>query len=317
MSNVVVISGHPELEKSYANSFILNQLDQKLDNLNIRRLDELYPDYNIGVESEQQALLKADVIVLQFPLYWYSVPGLLKKWLDDVLTFNFAFGPEGNKLKGKHLILSITVGGPEDSYEPLGYNHFTIEQFVYPLQQTAYLAGMDYQKPIYTHGMVYIEGVYNKLEDVQAKAAEHSQRLIDAINYSLHSDEVKIKRFVEQWFNQFDLLPEDSSYFTKRLSSDLHLVMPEGEFTGHDGFRDWYATARSAIKPNGDHQVQQLTISAIEEGYQLDLRIKLVAETFADSHFKGQLLDLQVDETWQITLNEYGDITIHDYVVNL
>ncbi|GAL26611.1 NAD(P)H oxidoreductase YRKL [Vibrio variabilis] len=46
-------------------------------------------------------MIKADVIVLQFPFYWYSMPALLKKWMDDVFSFNFAYGPEGDKLKVK------------------------------------------------------------------------------------------------------------------------------------------------------------------------------------------------------------------------
>jgi len=48
-------------------------------------------------------LLEHDRIVLQFPMYWYSMPPLLKKWLDDVLTYNFAYGSKGDKLKGKDL----------------------------------------------------------------------------------------------------------------------------------------------------------------------------------------------------------------------
>ncbi|GAL18790.1 NAD(P)H oxidoreductase YRKL [Vibrio maritimus] len=128
MSQVLVISGHPELDSSYTNKVILNQLSDNISDIEVRRLDTLYPDYKIDVEAEQQAMIKADVIVLQFPFYWYSMPALLKKWMDDVFSFNFAYGPEGDKLKGKDFILSFTVGGPEESYDPLGYNHFTIER---------------------------------------------------------------------------------------------------------------------------------------------------------------------------------------------
>ena len=120
MNKVVVISGHPDLEKSYTNKVILDELATQVDSIDVRRLDTMYPDYQIDVEAEQKALLNADAIVFQFPYYWYSVPALLKKWIDDVFAFNFAFGPEGDKLKGKQFILSITVGGPEESYGPLG-----------------------------------------------------------------------------------------------------------------------------------------------------------------------------------------------------
>ncbi len=154
MSKVLVISGHPNLDESYTNTVILDELKAGLSDIEVRRLDTLYPNYQIDVEAEQTALMSADVVVLQFPFYWYSAPALLKKWVDDVFSFNFAYGPEGDKLKGKDFILSFTIGGPAESYDPLGYNHFTIEQFVYPFQQTAYLAGMNYRKPVYTHRMV-------------------------------------------------------------------------------------------------------------------------------------------------------------------
>ena len=84
--------------------------------------------------------------------------------MDDVFHYGFAYGSEGDKLKGKKLIASFTIGGPAQSYDPLGYNHFPIAELLKPLQQTAYLTGMDLQAPVYSHGMVYIEGVYNTRE---------------------------------------------------------------------------------------------------------------------------------------------------------
>ncbi|WP_315983290.1 NAD(P)H-dependent oxidoreductase [Aliamphritea spongicola] len=128
---------------------MLEALHSGLESTDIRRLDSLYPDYRIDVAAEQQALLEAEVIILQFPFYWYSVPALLKKWLDDVLAYDFAYGANGDKLKGKDLVLSFTIGGPEEAYDPQGYNHFPIAELIKPLQQTAYLAGMNFQ-PRYT-----------------------------------------------------------------------------------------------------------------------------------------------------------------------
>lgn len=142
MNNVLVISDHPNLENSYTNKVILSRLEASSEDIVVHRLDERYPDFNIDVDVEQKALKQADVILLQFPFYWYSVPALMKKWLDDVFSFNFAYGPEGDKLKDKAFILSFTVGGPEEAYTPIGYNHFRIEELIKPLEQTAYLAGI-------------------------------------------------------------------------------------------------------------------------------------------------------------------------------
>ena len=313
MNKVVVISGHPDLEKSYTNKVILDELATQVDSIDVRRLDTMYPDYQIDVEAEQKALLDADAIVFQFPYYWYSVPALLKKWIDDVFAFNFAFGPEGDKLKGKQFILSITVGGPEESYGPLGYNHFTIEQTLHPLQQLAYLAQMNYQKPVYTHGMVYIPGVYNKQEAVEERARHHVQRLIGRLDKALNSAESRINQFVNKWFEQFDHLPEDDSYFVKQLSDTVVMKMAEGDFHGHAGFRDWYKQVRQQFKPGCDHQVQQVEISSKGNGrYAVDLRVQLIADTF-----DGETIDLLVNEDWVLTLSSNGQVTIEEYMVTV
>lgn len=196
MSKVVIISGHPNLSASHTNTLILEQLSLQLADIEVRRLDQLYPDYKVDIQAEQKALIKADIVVLQFPFYWYSVPALMKKWIDDVFSYDFAYGAKGDKLKGKDFILSFTIGGPEESYEPQGYNHFAIEQMIRPLQQTAYLAGMKYIKPIYSHRMIYIPNVYNELSEVQSRAKQHADRLAVKIKTLRKSTENKVSKFV-------------------------------------------------------------------------------------------------------------------------
>lgn len=182
MKKILVVSGHPNLAGSYANKVILKEIEGADFDLRIRKLDDLYPDYRIDVEREQAVLVEADVIVLQFPFYWYSVPALLKKWIDDVFCYGFAYGSCGTKLRGKDFLLSITIGGPEESYTPLGFNHFPILQLLHPLEQTAYLSGMTWHEPVFTHSMIYIPGVYNTQEGVEERARQHAARLVDRIH---------------------------------------------------------------------------------------------------------------------------------------
>lgn len=315
MSQVLVISGHPDLSASYTNTVIINELKNQIDDIEVRRLDSLYPDYQIDIQAEQQALVKADVVILQFPFYWYSVPALMKKWIDDVFAFNFAFGPEGDKLKGKELILSFTIGGPAESYDPLSYNHFTIEEMLRPLQQLAYLANMNYSKPIYTHRMVYIPNIYNELEEVQSLAREHTERLVSHVYALTHSPESIINKFVAQWFSKFDVLPEQSDTFTQHLSKDIKLTMPEGEFNGHEGFRDWYQIARNTFKPNCQHIIEQVDVKNVGETYKVELRIRLLADTKPDSVFKGDSINLLVNETWGLKIDSQGKVNIKNYLV--
>ncbi|WP_260262133.1 NAD(P)H-dependent oxidoreductase [Vibrio intestinalis] len=315
MSKTLVISGHPNLAESYTNTVIIDSLQAELDDVSVRCLDVLYPDYNIDVEAEQAALIEADVIVLQFPFYWYSVPALMKKWIDDVMSFNFAYGPEGDKLKGKDFFLSFTIGGPAESYDPLGYNHFTVEQLVFPLQQTAYLAGVNYHKPVYSHRMVYIPNIYNELEDVQARARVHAAQLVSEIEKVTLSDESRLRKFVANWFAQFDLLPEQDDFFVQSLAEDVVMTMPEGNFVGLAGFKDWYQLARQTFKPDCVHDIEQFELKATETGYQIELRIRLKAETYPDSSMKGETIELPVNETWHVSLDEEGKVCIHDYKV--
>ncbi len=80
MSNVLVVSGHPRTgDDSVANKTILEELASLLPGVKIDHLDELYPDYVFDVEAEQEKLRNADVIVLQYPLWW-----TMPKWLQKM-----------------------------------------------------------------------------------------------------------------------------------------------------------------------------------------------------------------------------------------
>jgi len=181
MKKSVVISGHPDLHgKSIANRIIIEAV-RGLNGVGVRELHGLYPDFRIDVASEQMALVQAERIVLQFPFYWYSVPGILKEWMDQVLVYGFAYGTEGTKLKGKEFVVSTTVGGPESSYRSDGFNTYTIDELLYPLKQTANLCGMSFAPPLVSHDMIYIPGVYNVKEEVEERARLHANRLVELL----------------------------------------------------------------------------------------------------------------------------------------
>jgi putative NADPH-quinone reductase len=147
---IVVIYAHPGLDKAKVNNVMLKHIQHE-ENIEVRSLFKLYPDWNIDKEAEQKAVESADRIVLQFPFYWYSMPALLKKWFDEVFEYNWAFGPEGDKLKGKELIVATTIGGPEWSYQAGEYNTFSMSEFLKPIQQTAILSKMEYRRAFRVH----------------------------------------------------------------------------------------------------------------------------------------------------------------------
>ncbi|MBL8324788.1 MAG: NAD(P)H-dependent oxidoreductase [Rubrivivax sp.] len=157
MAEILVIAAHPTLEHSRASRALLAVLpphapaaaDRRIE---VRDLYALYPDYFIDVAAEQQALAAARLVVWLHPVHWYSMPPLLKLWLDDVLAFGWAYGPGGRALHGKDLWLVASTGGDEASYRPGGHNRHTFDAFLPPYEQTARLTGMRWLPPLVLHG---------------------------------------------------------------------------------------------------------------------------------------------------------------------
>jgi putative NADPH-quinone reductase len=176
----LLILGHPDIENSLANKAIIEELEAGSPDIEIRNLSALYPDFRIDAEAEQEALLRHQHIVFQYPLYWYNMPAILKQWFDVVFTYQFAYGSKGDKLKGKNFIPSFTVGAPESEYHALGENHFRIHEFCKNLEQTAYYTKMNYIEPVYFHGTSVNAG-YTE-EDIKNKAKAQGKRLADLLS---------------------------------------------------------------------------------------------------------------------------------------
>jgi glutathione-regulated potassium-efflux system ancillary protein KefF len=156
-ADVVVITAHPQMEHSRINRRLMRAAKRLPATENsplivVRDLYALYPDYLIDVAEEQAVLASAKLIVWQHPIHWYSMPPLMKLWVDEVLAFGWAYGPDGNALRQKDLWLVATTGGPEDSYRPDSYNRYFFDAFLPPYEQTAALCGMRFLPPLMLHG---------------------------------------------------------------------------------------------------------------------------------------------------------------------
>lgn len=163
----VVIFSHSYQEQSVSNKAIEAVLKATPD-VEVRNLEELYPDGKINVEAEQAALVKADVVVFQYPLFWFNIPSLLKKWMDDVLQYGFAYGSTGDKLKGKKFIASFTTGSGAESYPEA-----MTDVICGPLRTSALFCGMEYLEPVITYGQLVLTN-----PNAEALAKEHAQRLV-------------------------------------------------------------------------------------------------------------------------------------------
>jgi len=137
----LVILAHPSIEESKVNKRWKQELLQYPDEITVHELYKEYQDWNINVLEEQKLLESHDNIIFQFPLYWYSYPSLLKKWLDEVFTYGWAYGSKGDKLKGKKFGIAMSIGDKKDNYLPSGSVTFTVDEVIVPFKATAIHVG--------------------------------------------------------------------------------------------------------------------------------------------------------------------------------
>jgi len=188
---------HPHLDSSRVNHAWAQRLAAQPD-ITVRDIYALYPEGRIDVEAEQQALLAHDRLVFQHPFYWYSVPPLMKQWLDDVLVYGWAYGPGGDALAGKEWVSAISTGGPADSYQAGGYNRFSMSEFLKPLVQTASLLQTIFLPPFIFHGAVVadseaIRASADALLDYIRNPLLDPQKKLAALQAKMESEGVKLE----------------------------------------------------------------------------------------------------------------------------
>jgi putative NADPH-quinone reductase len=95
-----------------------------------QQIEELHASETHGfaadIEAELQKLAWCDLMVWQFPLWWFGLPAMLKGWVDRVFAMGRTYGGgriyETGIFRGKRALLSLTTGGPEEAYRSGGFN---------------------------------------------------------------------------------------------------------------------------------------------------------------------------------------------------
>ena len=151
MKTVLILFAHPRFEQSRTNRALIQNI-QGMEGVTFHDLYESYPDFHIDISYEKDRLAQHDVIVWHHPFYWYSCPPLMKQWIDLVLEYGWAYGPQGNALKGKQCLQIITTGGSANVYCSEGRNLYSINEFLRPFEQTARLCQMEYLSPFAVMG---------------------------------------------------------------------------------------------------------------------------------------------------------------------
>ncbi|HVI90556.1 MAG TPA: NAD(P)H-dependent oxidoreductase [Dongiaceae bacterium] len=135
------------------------------------------------VKAEIEKLLWADMLILQFPLWWFGMPAILKGWVDRVYAYGFAYGVGEHSDKhwgdrygegvmtGKRAMLIVTAGGWEDHYSARGING-PIDDLLFPI----------------THGTLYYPG-YQVLPSFVAYRVDG----LDATGFEVLADKLRVR----------------------------------------------------------------------------------------------------------------------------
>lgn len=130
--------GHPQIEDSSTQQFLKVAAD--LPQVTWHPLTT----FDLSVADEQKLIGQADRIVLQFPLYWYSAPAILKNWLDLVITRHFAYPEAMGSLVGKELGIAVSLGSPARHFTAGASENVSISQLMVPFQALAHKLQMTF-----------------------------------------------------------------------------------------------------------------------------------------------------------------------------
>lgn len=120
MKNILIINGHQKIRGGgKLNQTLVDNMVSLLNEKNNVKTTTIQNGYD--VKQEQQKFIWADVVIFQTPIYWFSIPGLLKSYMDEVYGYGIFFeGSEqygkGGLLTGKTYMFSTTWNAPEKAF---------------------------------------------------------------------------------------------------------------------------------------------------------------------------------------------------------
>lgn len=170
MKKTLVILAHPNIEGSVANKKWKEEAEKNSDVI-VHNIYEAYPDGNIDVNKELKLLTETENLILQFPIYWFNCPPLLKTWFDEVIMAAH-FVEENKILAGKKIGLAVTTGGQKERYD--GTYGVTLAEVLTPFRLSIkYLNAIEL--PIHSiHGIM---GENINEEEVLKSAKEYGEYL--------------------------------------------------------------------------------------------------------------------------------------------
>lgn len=128
------------------------------------------------LQQEMDKLSAANLVLFQTPIWWFSLPAILKGWVDRVLAMGFSYTETARYdtgiFRGKRAMLSITTGGLPAAYAPDGA-HGRLDTVLSPIHRTFQFLGMEVLPPFVAYGAARVQP-----EQRAAYLADYRERLL-------------------------------------------------------------------------------------------------------------------------------------------
>lgn len=196
---ILILFAHPAFHKSRINKVLVDEISQ-IEGVTFHDLYQEYPELDIDIKREQQLLTEHDVIIFQFPLFWYSTPAILKEWQDLVYEHGWAFGSKGTALKDKLFFCAITAGGPQKAYQVGGFHNHTLNQLIAPIMQSAVLCRMIPLPPFVVHGTHAME-----TDDTLDYRNDYFRLLKDLVDNKFDIEKIRKMEYLNDYITREEL----------------------------------------------------------------------------------------------------------------
>ncbi len=128
MKKTLVLFAHPYFEYSTANVELI-KVYEGVENLEFKDLYEEFPDFHIPTFRERKRIRDYERLIFHFPLIWFSLPPLLKLWIDEVFDMTWT-AQVNHPLQNKDALIIVTVGGKEEKYKAGGLYGSTVSELL-------------------------------------------------------------------------------------------------------------------------------------------------------------------------------------------
>jgi NAD(P)H dehydrogenase (quinone) len=131
-------------------------LKQQVEEMHATETDGFAPD----IKAEMEKLFWCEQLIFQFPLWWFSMPAILKGWVDRVFAMGKAYEAgkwyDNGAFVGRRAMLSLTTGGPPTMYSPIGLNG-DLNEILFPINHGIFcFSGFEVLPPFVAWGPAHV-----------------------------------------------------------------------------------------------------------------------------------------------------------------